>query len=174
MRFASLCLDCQARGGVTQPSQEQRVPSEESKQRPKHGPCGKHFVFMGLCLVLRIGDGSPAGCAGLMGFWCKTSAESILCLSRGVQELWGYGVGWRHPLTGYVAGVEPLEGAKGSQEQQCQHRQRVCVSMPTPASMSTHVSMLTRVSVSTQYSGRFGAELDSSANGWWCLINGEV
>lgn len=32
MRFASLCLNCQARGGMTQPSQEQHVPSDESKQ----------------------------------------------------------------------------------------------------------------------------------------------
>lgn len=33
MRFASLCLNCQARGGMTQPSQEQHVPSDESKQQ---------------------------------------------------------------------------------------------------------------------------------------------
>lgn len=82
---------------MTQPSQEQHVPSEESKQRLQRGPCGKHFVFMGLCLVVRSEDGSCAGPAGLwiylMGFWCKTSGESVLYLSDGVQELWGYSVG---------------------------------------------------------------------------------
>lgn len=50
---------------MTQPSQEQRVPSKESKQRLKRGSCGKHFLFMGLCLVLGIGDGCRAGTAGL-------------------------------------------------------------------------------------------------------------
>lgn len=151
---------------MTQPSQEQPVPSEESKQRPKLGPCGRHFVFMGLCLLFRVGDGSPAGPAGLwiclLGGILVQNCWRILYLSRGVQELWGYGVGWSHPLTGVsacVAGVEPLEGARGSQEQQCQHRQRVCVSMSTPASISTRVSM------KTQRPGRFGVELDGSANG---------
>lgn len=49
---------------MTQPSQEQHVPSEESNQRLKR-PCGKHLVFMGLCLMVRTGDGSHAGPAGL-------------------------------------------------------------------------------------------------------------
>lgn len=50
---------------MTQPSQEQHVPSEESKQWLKRGSCAKHFLFMGLCLVVGIGDGHRAGPAGL-------------------------------------------------------------------------------------------------------------
>lgn len=53
--------------------------------------------WSGLEMVLLVLLGCGSVC--LMGFWCKTSGESVLCLSRGVQELWGCSVGWSHPLT---------------------------------------------------------------------------